>query len=165
MPMPAADGCIAHALFVSKDRRIPKIWIQTRQLGNLLDKRIIVAVDSWDCLSRYPSGHYVRTIGEIGDRDTESEVVLIENDINSRPFSSQVLACLPPLPWTLSADDLANPNRQDLRQVRVLSVDPPGCKDIDDALHCTPLPNGNFEVGVRILLVFTFVYAEVALIL
>lgn len=40
-----------------------------------------------------------------------------------------------------------------------------GCKDIDDALHCTPLPNGNFEVGVRILLVFTFVYAEVALIL
>lgn len=54
------------------------------------------------------------------------QVVLIENDINSRPFSAQVLACLPPLPWTLSADDLANPNRQDLRQVRVFSVDPPG---------------------------------------
>lgn len=26
-----------------------------------------------------------------------------------------------------------------------------GCKDIDDALHCTMLPSGNFEVGVRIL--------------
>ena len=72
--MPAGDGGIAHALFVSKDRRLPKIRIQTRQLGNLLDKRIIVAVDSWDRLSRYPSGHYVRTIGNIGDRDTESEV-------------------------------------------------------------------------------------------
>lgn len=72
--MPAGSGGVAHALFVSKDRRIPKIRIQTRQLGNLLDKRIIVAVDSWDCLSRYPSGHYVRTIGEIGDRDTETEV-------------------------------------------------------------------------------------------
>lgn len=74
MPMPAGDGGRAHALFVSKDRRIPKIRIQTRQLGNLLDKRIIVAVDSWDRLSRYPTGHYVRTIGEIGDRDTETEV-------------------------------------------------------------------------------------------
>jgi exosome complex exonuclease DIS3/RRP44 len=74
MPMPAGSGGTAHALFVSKDRRIPKIRIQTRQLENLLDKRIIVAVDSWDRLSRYPSGHYVRTIGEIGDRDTESEV-------------------------------------------------------------------------------------------
>jgi exosome complex exonuclease DIS3/RRP44 len=151
MPMPAGSGGVAHALFVSKDRRIPKIRIQTRQLGNLLDKRIIVAVDSWDVLSRYPSGHYVRTIGDIGDKDTETEVVLIENDINTRPFSTQVLACLPPLPWTLSPEDLANPNRQDLRHVRVFSVDPPGCRDIDDALHCTPLPNGNFEVGVRIL--------------
>jgi len=72
--MPAGSGGIAHALFVSKDRRIPKLRIQTRQLENLLDKRIIVAVDSWDRQSRYPSGHYVRTIGEIGDRDTESEV-------------------------------------------------------------------------------------------
>lgn len=72
--MPAGNAGVAHALFVSKDHRIPKIRIQTRQLGNLLDKRIIVAVDSWDCLSRYPSGHYVRTIGQIGDRDTESEV-------------------------------------------------------------------------------------------
>lgn len=52
--------------------------------------------------------------------------MLIENDINSRPFSSQVLACLPPLPWSLSPEDLANPHRLDLRHVRVFSVDPPG---------------------------------------
>ncbi|GER29303.1 ribonuclease 2 family protein [Striga asiatica] len=157
MPMPAGEGSVAHALFVSKDRRIPKIRIQTRQLGNLLDKRIIVAVDSWDRVSRYPSGHYVRTIGQIGDRDTESEVVLIENDIDARPFSSQVLACLPPLPWVVSAEDIANPIRQDLRHLRVFSVDPPGCKDIDDALHCTLLPNGHFEVGVHIADVTNFV--------
>lgn len=54
------------------------------------------------------------------------QVVLIENDINSRPFSSQVLSCLPPLPWSVSPEDLANPNRQDLRLLRVFSVDPPG---------------------------------------
>ncbi|CAH9084603.1 unnamed protein product [Cuscuta europaea] len=158
MPLPAGATGVAHALFVSKDRRIPKIRIQTRQLGNLLDKRIIVAVDSWDVLSRYPSGHYVRSIGEIGDRDTESEVVLIENDIDARPFSAQVLACLPPLPWSVSSNDLANPSRQDLRHLRVFSVDPPGCKDIDDALHCTTLPSGNFEVGVHIADVTNFVH-------
>lgn len=74
--MPAGNGGVAQALFVSKDKRIPKIRIQTRQLGNLLNKRIIVTVDSWDRISRYPSGHYVRTIGDIGDRDTETEVCL-----------------------------------------------------------------------------------------
>ncbi|XP_071724421.1 exosome complex exonuclease RRP44 homolog A-like [Rutidosis leptorrhynchoides] len=163
MNKPAGSGSIAHALFVSKDRRIPKIRIQTRQLENLLDKRIVVAVDSWDHESRYPSGHYVRVIGDIGDRDTESEVVLIENDINSRPFTAQVLACLPPLPWSVSSEDLANPIRQDLRHVRVFSVDPPGCRDIDDALHCTALPNGNFEVGVHIADVTNFVHPGTSL--
>ncbi|KAG5068388.1 hypothetical protein JHK85_000765 [Glycine max] len=74
MPMPAGSSGIAHALFVSKDRRIPNIRIQTRQLENLLDKRIIVAVDSWDRQSPYPLGHYVGTIWEIGDRDTEIKV-------------------------------------------------------------------------------------------
>ncbi|KAK9948228.1 hypothetical protein M0R45_003814 [Rubus argutus] len=159
MAKPAGSGGVAHALFVSKDRRIPKIRIQTRQLENLLDKRITVAVDSWDRLSRYPSGHYVRTIGQIGDKDTETEVVLIENDINTRPFSAQVLGCLPPLPWFVSSEDLENPVREDLRQLRVFSVDPPGCKDIDDALHCTALPNGNFEVGVHIADVTNFVHS------
>ncbi|GJV20155.1 exosome complex exonuclease RRP44 homolog A [Tanacetum coccineum] len=136
MAMPAGNAGIAHALFVSKDRRFPKIRIQTRQLGSLLDKRFIVAVDTWDCQSRYPSGHYVRTIGDIGDRETETKVVLIENDIDAKPFTSQVLAFLPALPC----------------------VDPPGCKDIDDALHCTSLPNGNFEVGVYIADVTNFVH-------
>ena len=37
------------------------------------------------------------------------------------------------------------------------SVDPIGCKDIDDALHCRILPNGNYEVGVHIADVTHFV--------
>lgn len=53
-------------------------------------------------------------------------MVLIENDIDARPFSAQVLACLPPLPWSVSSQDLTNPIRQDLRHLRVCSVDPPG---------------------------------------
>lgn len=76
MKMPGGSGSTVNALFVSADRRIPKIRIQTRQLANLIDKRIMVSVDSWEPTSRYPSGHYVRTIGDIGDRATESDVSL-----------------------------------------------------------------------------------------
>lgn len=54
------------------------------------------------------------------------QMVLIDNDIDARPFSTQVLACLPPLPWSVSSEDLANPIRLDLRDLRVFSVDPPG---------------------------------------
>lgn len=38
-------------------------------------------------------------------------------------------------------------SRVDLRHVDICSVDPPGCTDIDDALHCKELENGNYEVG------------------
>ena len=34
----------------------------------LADKRIVVAMDAWDTDSAYPAGHYVRTLGAIGDR-------------------------------------------------------------------------------------------------
>jgi exosome complex exonuclease DIS3/RRP44 len=76
MAMGAGGGSTVNALFVSADRRLPKIRVQTRQLENLAKKRIIVAVDTWERTSRYPNGHYVSTIGDIGDRATESEVSL-----------------------------------------------------------------------------------------
>lgn len=47
--------------------------------------------------------------------------------------------------------------RRDLRHLTVCSVDPPGCTDIDDALHVLPLPNGNVQVGVHIADVTHFV--------
>jgi exosome complex exonuclease DIS3/RRP44 len=51
----------------------------------------------------------------------------------------------------------------DLRHIPVVSIDPVGCKDIDDALHCTVLPNGNFQVGVHIADVSYFVRADTAI--
>lgn len=44
-----------------------------------------------------------------------------------------------------------------MRHLNVCSVDPIGCKDIDDALHCIILPNGNYEIGVHIADVTHFV--------
>jgi hypothetical protein len=46
--------------------------------------------------------------------------------------------------WAIPADEEAK--RADLRHLRVCSVDPPGCTDIDDALHCLERPDGTFEV-------------------
>ena len=50
--------------------------------------------------------------------------------------------------------------RKDLRHLPVLSIDPPGCQDIDDALHCIVLPNGNWQIGVHIADVTHYVQAN-----
>ena len=63
------------------------------------------------------------------------EVVLIENDINTSPFTPAVHECVPTLPWHVNEEHILQPGRTDLRHIAVCSVDPPGCKDIDDALH------------------------------
>jgi exosome complex exonuclease DIS3/RRP44 len=46
--------------------------IVTRQAAALMDQRIVVAIDAWDADSAYPAGHYVRSLGPIGDKDTET---------------------------------------------------------------------------------------------
>ncbi len=76
---------------------------------------------------------------------------------NHRPFEAK--SCpdsfgftVPALTTTrrISQEDLNEPRREDLRHICVCSVDPPGCRDIDDALHARILPNGNWELGVHI---------------
>ena len=76
---------------------------------------------------RYPVGHYVRTLGNAGDVDVETEVVLIEHEVPYAPFSDAVHAEMPSLPWTVPPAELAR--RRDLRELNICSIDPPGERD------------------------------------
>ena len=153
-------GATRH-LFVAAERKIPKVRIETRQADILANQRIIVAIDCWPRTSRYPSGHFVRALGKLGDRATENQVLLLEHDIPHSSFSEAVLECLPSLPWTITARDEAE--RVDCRHIDICSVDPPGCTDIDDALHAFALENGNYHVGVHIADVAHFIKPGTAL--
>lgn len=146
---------------VPMDKRIPKIRVRTRQAGELLGKRVLVTIDSWDRDSRYPVGHFVRSLGDLETKGAETEALLLEYDVQYRPFPKTVLDCLPKEghDWIVpkSLDDPGWRRRKDLRGLQICSIDPIGCQDIDDALHARPLPNGNFEVGVHIADVSHFV--------
>lgn len=142
-------------LFTPADRRIPRIRIETRQAATLAGQRIMVAIDGWPKNSRYPNGHFVRSLGGAGEKDTEEEVLLLEHDVPHQAFSQAVLSFLPKMPWGITPEDMVR--REDLRHLTVCSVDPPGCTDIDDALHCRELENGNLEVGVHIADVSHFI--------
>ena len=54
------------------------------------------------------------------------------------PWSAAVEACLPPADFSISASEIAK--RLDLRDEMVCSIDPPNCRDIDDALHVKKAP-------------------------
>lgn len=152
---------------IPMDNRIPKIRLSTRQAGELLGKRILVTIDSWDRDARYPSGHFVRSLGELESKGAETEALLLEYDVQYRPFAKTVLDCLPSEghDWKVPASkqDPGWRGRRDLRDLLVCSIDPPSCVDIDDALHATRLPNGNYAVGVHIADVSNFVKPSTAM--
>lgn len=158
----ASSGRRQQNVFVlPMDKRIPKIRVRTRQASDLLGQRILVTIDAWDRDSRYPTGHFIRSLGELETKGAETEALLLEYDVQYKPFPKAVLDCLPPEghDWKVPADKehVGWKGRRDLRDILVCSIDPPGCQDIDDALHARPLPNGNFEVGVHIADVSHFV--------
>ncbi|KAG8814310.1 exosome catalytic subunit dis3, partial [Serendipita sp. 399] len=142
---------------------LPRIRIRTRQAPQLIDQKILVTIDRWDTTSRYPEGHFVRALGKVGDKEAEQEALLVEYGVAYGAFGKAIQACLPP-----EGDDWVVPpkgdevwkGREDLRELLICSIDPPGCQDIDDALHARPLENGNIEAGVHIADVSHFVHAE-----
>jgi exosome complex exonuclease DIS3/RRP44 len=146
--------------------------MRTRQAPALLGQKILVTIDKWDITSRYPEGHFVRALGKVESKEAEQESLLLEFDVPYRPFGKAILDCLPPegeqwvVPPKRDSDTIWK-DREDLRQLNICSIDPPGaylwllvgrpynqllakgCQDIDDALHARRLPNGNIEAGVR----------------
>ena len=124
------------------DRKLPLIRISTRQASLLLGSRVVVAVDSWPADEHHPLGHYKSTLGKAGDKAAETAALLLEHDVKDSEFSDAVLSCVPRLPWNVDVErDLeASSYREDWRERAVVfSVDPPGCRDIDDALHVARL--------------------------
>jgi exosome complex exonuclease DIS3/RRP44 len=91
---PPADGALVSTLFIPVERRLPAVRMATRQAATLADKRIVVAIDAWEASATHPVGHYVRTLGPIGDRDVETEVrvgdlytakIMMNNDAATQP--------------------------------------------------------------------------------
>lgn len=101
--VPNEGSSLLH-FFEPAEKRIPKVRIETRQGEILYNKRVLVAIDQWPRNSKYPQGHFVRSLGPIGDQETENEVLLIEHDVPHSKFSEEVLKCLPKIPWTITEE-------------------------------------------------------------
>lgn len=142
------DSEASAMLFIPVEKKLPPVLLQTRRRNDLLGQRVLVSIDDWPAQSVFPLGHYVSTLGADGDKQVETQVLLHEFGVSHESFSAEVMACLPPLDWKITPNIIAQ--RTDLRHLPIVSIDPPGCKDIDDALHCIQLPNGNLQVGVHI---------------
>ena len=110
---------------------LPRIKLRTRQAPTLVGQKILVSIDRWDSTSKYPEGHFVRALGKAESKEAEQESLLLEFEVPYRPFGKAILDCLPPEgdKWVVPPKvpgDSAWRDREDLRELIICSIDPPG---------------------------------------
>lgn len=121
-------------------RLLPRIRLRTRQAPALLGHKIVVTLDRWDATSRYPEGHFVRSLGAAESKEAEQESLLLEFDVPYRPFGKAILDCLPKEgdAWVVPPKSESHPDwrdREDLRELLICSIDPPGAS-LNVGLEC-----------------------------
>ena len=73
----------------------------------------------------------MRALGKVESREAEQESLLLEYEVPYRPFGRAILDCLPPAgdKWVVPPKSASSPewrDREDLRDLLVCSIDPPG---------------------------------------
>ncbi|XP_054839606.1 DIS3-like exonuclease 2 isoform X2 [Eublepharis macularius] len=152
------------AMFSPVDHRVPRVYValadcppdfasRPEEYSNTL---FICRIVDWREDSNFAIGQLAQSLGQAGEIEPETEGILTEYGVDFSDFSPEVLQCLPQsLPWDIPPAELAK--RRDLREECVFTIDPSTAKDLDDALSCKLLPDGNLEVGVHIADVSYFV--------
>lgn len=171
-PMTDKSGELAKkcALFSPVDHRLPRIYVSLADCPadflirpqDFAGTLFICRITAWRADSNFAEGKLMKSLGQAGEIEPETEGILTEYGVDFSDFSNNVLQCLPQnLPWAIPQEELGK--RRDLRNECIFTIDPATARDLDDALSCKLLPDGNFEVGVHIADVSYFVEEESSL--
>ncbi|KAM4043155.1 DIS3-like exonuclease 2 isoform 2-T3 [Anomaloglossus baeobatrachus] len=165
-PMTDKSGELAkrYALFSPVDHRVPRIYVPHADCPadflvrpqDFASTLFICRIVDWRADSNFAEGKLMKSLGQAGEIEPESEGILTEYGVDFSEFSNHVVKCLPQnLPWTIPKEEMEK--RRDLRKECIFTIDPATARDLDDALSCKLLPDGNFEIGVHIADVSYFV--------
>ena len=107
-----AEGTGSKVMGVPMDGRLPKIRFATRDRRALVGKRIVLRIDEWPADSKWPRGHFVKSLGSAGDVNVETAAILLELDISTQAFSSGQHEELPTdsceTPWVMDPAEIAS---------------------------------------------------------
>ncbi|XP_059053998.1 DIS3-like exonuclease 2 [Achroia grisella] len=143
------------ALFVPRDHRVPRLNIPFTcwpdnfyyDAKNYENTLFLAKIIDWSD-TRFAIGKIECNIGQSGNMKTETKAILAQTDLDVTPFGPEVRGLFPSQDYVIPEDEIRK--REDCRALCLFSIDPFNCRDIDDAVSCKVLDNGNFEIGVHI---------------
>ncbi|XP_011314967.1 DIS3-like exonuclease 2 [Fopius arisanus] len=128
-----------------------------KEMSNIKKTLFIAKMLNWSTPSQC-SGKILEKIGDAGDLEAETQAILLENGLDVTPYDEALYKDFPGPDYVFQETDLHG--REDWRANCVFTIDPATAVDLDDAVSCRKLDNGNFQVGVHIADVTYFLEAS-----
>ena len=126
-------------VFKPLNKKYPKFLVAS-SIKNTTKNYIVISFNKWPTDSKYPYGKCEKIIGPIGDYENECEILLYKHNLVFPKFK---------IPKSnIIQHQQSNSNLQ-AYDYQVFSIDPYGCKDIDDAISFHSYPD-YIEIGVHI---------------
>lgn len=151
------------------DHRLPRVVVPlencpedlSTSFSKYKNMLFVATITDWPASSDMAVGTITSSLGARGVLANETAAILEYLCIDDADFSEEATACLPDESFAVSEEEIAR--RRDLRSEVVFTIDPDTARDMDDAIHCKTLEDGNIEVGVHIADVTYFLEAGSAL--
>lgn len=124
------------------------IYISNKNSKNLKDgDKLLVEIINYGDANSKPEGKVLNIIGHSNDPKVDILSIISEYPIEVE-FPDEIYDSLKNISDEVSKEDIKD--REDFRNMPIITIDGADAKDLDDAVSITKLENGNFELGVHI---------------
>ena len=134
---------------VPDDKRIGQdIFIAKDDINGARDNyKVVAEILKWPDKRRNAAGRIKEVLGHKDDVGTDILSIIRQYEL-PEDFPDKVIREAQQIPQTVPEEEIRR--RKDLRNMRMVTIDGPDAKDLDDAVSVEPLDNGNFLLGVHI---------------
>lgn len=135
---------------ISQDVFIPKSQKSIAKSGDV----VVAEITLWPEKRRNPEGKIIEVLGN--KRETGVDILTIIKKFKlPEQFPEKVDAFAANIPDEIPKEEYER--REDLRNIKMVTIDGEDAKDLDDAVSIERLSNGNFKLGVHIADVSNYV--------
>ena len=136
-------------IFRPTDSRYPSFYVASKTRMNKMNVYAIIEYSKWENSSKYPNGNCLDIIGYINEEENEYQHLLWLYHLQYPNLNHKYKQVDSPI--------IPTKDRTDLRELPIMSIDPEGCKDIDDAFHYLEISENHYQLGIHIADVSHFI--------
>lgn len=135
---------------IHQDIFIPREMKAAAKTGDI----VIAEITEWPEKRRNPEGKIVEILGRKEDKGIDILTVIKKHKLPEE-FPPNVLSFADKIPEVIPEEEYKK--REDLRNIKTVTIDGEDAKDLDDAVSIKKMENGNYYLGVHIADVSNYV--------